>query len=96
MVFYFQQSLNEDMSVCQDVLEGNHVPTELRPCYKEWLSPSNLTPACLAWGVCEHPTPKYEVHHIIKSGVEPEVSPLPADDAVIQKTLPTFILTCEL
>lgn len=97
MAFYFLQYLNGDMSVCQDVLDGNHVPTELRPCYKKWLSPSNLPPECLTRGICEHPAPEYdgEVYHLIKAGLEPEVSPLLADDAVIQKTPPTFILTCE-
>nr|XP_020476700.1 arylacetamide deacetylase-like 4 isoform X3 [Monopterus albus] len=81
----------------QDVLEGNHVPTELRPRYKKWLSPSNLPPECLARGFCEHPVPEYdgEVYHAIKAGLEPEVSPLLEDDAVIEKTPPTFILTCE-
>ncbi|XP_022617169.1 arylacetamide deacetylase-like 4 [Seriola dumerili] len=97
MAFYFLQYLNGDMSVCQDVLEGNHVPTELRPRYETWLSPSNLPPECLARGFCEHPAPEYdgEVYHTIKAGLEPEVSPLLADDSVIQKTPPAFILTCE-
>lgn len=97
MAFYFLQYLNGDMSVCQDVLEGNHVPTELRPLYKEWLSPSNLPTECLVRGFCEHPTPEYDgaLYHAIKAGLEPEVSPLLAEDAVIQKTPPTFILTCE-
>ncbi|XP_045885280.1 arylacetamide deacetylase-like 4 [Micropterus dolomieu] len=97
MAFYFLQYLSGDMSVCQDVLEGNHVPTELRPSYKKWLSPSNLPPECLVRGFREHPPPEYdgEVYHTIKAGLEPEVSPLLADDAVIQKTPPTFILTCE-
>ncbi|XP_071777113.1 arylacetamide deacetylase-like 4 [Centroberyx gerrardi] len=97
VAFYFLQYLNGDMSVCQDVLEGNHVPTELRPCYQEWLSPSSLPPECLARGYCEQPAAEYdgEVYHIVKSGLEPEVSPLLADDAAIQKTPPTFILTCE-
>ncbi|XP_056130359.1 arylacetamide deacetylase-like 4 [Lampris incognitus] len=97
VAFYFLQYLSGDMSVCQDVLEGNHVPIELRPCYQEWLSPSNLPPECLARGYSEQPSPEYdaEVYHIIKTGLDPEVSPLLADDVVIQKTPPTFILTCE-
>lgn len=94
MAFYFLQYLGGDVSVCQDVLEGNHVPTELRPRYKEWLSPSNLPHECLARGICEHPTPEYdgEVYHTVKAGLDPEVSPLLADDGVIQRTPPTFIL----
>lgn len=95
--FYFLQYLNGDMSVCQDVLEGNHVPTELRPCYQEWLSPANLPPESLARGYCEQPAPEYDgvVYHVIKTGLDSEVSPLLADDAVMRLTPPTFLLTCE-
>uniref|UniRef100_A0A3Q1B9S5 Alpha/beta hydrolase fold-3 domain-containing protein n=1 Tax=Amphiprion ocellaris TaxID=80972 RepID=A0A3Q1B9S5_AMPOC len=97
MVFYFLQYLNGDMSVCQEVLEGTHVPTELRPRYEDWLSPSNLPPEFLTRGFSEPTIAEYdgEVYHTIKAGLEPEVSPLLADDAIIQKTPPTFILTCE-
>ncbi|KAM3878096.1 arylacetamide deacetylase-like 4 [Diretmus argenteus] len=97
VAFYFLQYLNGDVSVCQDLLEGNHVPTELKPRYQEWLSPSNLPPEFLIRGYCEQPAPQYdgEVYHTIKAGLDPEVSPLLADDDVIQKTPPTFILTCE-
>ncbi|XP_058487084.1 arylacetamide deacetylase-like 4 isoform X2 [Solea solea] len=97
MAFYFLQYLSEDVSVCQDVLEGNHVPTELRPCYKAWLSSSNLPPECLARGFSERQSPGYDgnVYHTVKAGLEPEVSPLLAEDAVLKKTPPTFILTCE-
>lgn len=97
MAFYFLQYLNGDMSLCQDVLEGAHVPSELRQQYKEWLSPSNLPPECLARGFCQHPAPRYDgaVYHVVKAGLESEVSPLLAGDDVIQNTPPTFILTCE-
>lgn len=97
MAFYFLQYLNGDVSLCQEVLEGNHVPAELRPRYELWLSPSNLSPECLTRGFYKHPSPEYdgEVYHAIKDGLEHEVSPLLADDALIQKTPRTFILTCE-
>lgn len=97
MAFYFLQYLNGDVSLCQDLLEGIHVPTELKPSYQEWLSPSNLPPEFLARGHSEIATAQYdaEVYHAIKAGLEHEVSPLLADDAAVRKTPPTFILTCE-
>ncbi|XP_034021761.1 arylacetamide deacetylase-like 4 [Thalassophryne amazonica] len=97
MAFYFLQYINGDVSVCQDVLEGNHVPAELRTLYKDWLCPTNLPPQCLSRGYNEVPTPEYdgEVYHSVKTGLEAEVSPLLAADAIIQKAPPTFILTCE-
>lgn len=97
MAFYFLQYVGGDASLCQHVLEGNHVPTELRPLYRQWLSPSNLPPPCLARGFRERPSPDYdgEAYHAVKAGLRPEVSPLLAEDAVIRRSPPTFILTCE-
>ncbi|XP_055364684.1 arylacetamide deacetylase-like 4 isoform X2 [Betta splendens] len=97
MAFYFLQYLSGDVSLCQDVLEGNHVPTELRPRYKQCLCPSNLPSECLARGFRERPRPEFdgEAYHAVRAGLEAEVSPLLAADAAIQRSPPTFILTCE-
>ncbi|CAB1314889.1 unnamed protein product [Coregonus sp. 'balchen'] len=99
MAFYFLQYLNGDTSVCQDVLEGNHIPAEMRLAFKEWLSPEHLPPECRVRGDLQkvHSALDYsgEVYHIIKDGLDPEVSPLLAEDAVIHLTPPAFILTCE-
>lgn len=97
MAFYFLQYINVDTYRCQDLLEGIHVPNELKPRYKELLSPSNLPPEFLARGYSEPPRAEYngELYHTIKAGLEHEVSPLLADDEVLRKTPPSFILTCE-
>ncbi|CAB1353643.1 unnamed protein product, partial [Coregonus sp. 'balchen'] len=84
MAFYFLQYLNGDTSVCQDVLEGNHIPAEMRLAFKERLSQNT---SLLNYNG--------EVYHIIKDCLDPEVSPLLEDDAVIRLTPPAFILTCE-
>ncbi|XP_067100145.1 arylacetamide deacetylase-like 4 [Osmerus mordax] len=97
VAFYFLQYLNGDMSRCQDVLDGVHVPLELRQRYQEWLSPANLPPACLARGYRDPPTHDFdgEVYHAVKAGLDPEVSPLLADDDDLRLAPPTFVLTCE-
>lgn len=97
MAFYFLQYLNGDVSLCQDLLDGYHVPTELRLRYTTWLSPANLPTECLSRGYSEPPKAQYdgELYHALKAGLEHEVSPLLADDDVIQKAPTTFILTCE-
>uniref|UniRef100_A0AAY4ERY0 Alpha/beta hydrolase fold-3 domain-containing protein n=1 Tax=Denticeps clupeoides TaxID=299321 RepID=A0AAY4ERY0_9TELE len=97
MAFYFLHYLNGDMSVCQDVLEGRHVPAELMLRYRKWLSPDNLPAEFRARGFCQQTPPGHdgEVYHIIKAGLEPEVSPLLAEDDVVRSTPPAFILTCE-
>ncbi|KAJ3601906.1 hypothetical protein NHX12_029667 [Muraenolepis orangiensis] len=96
--FYFLQYLGGDAALCADVLDGVHVPPELRPLYRDWLSPSNLPPECLARGYRRHAaTAEYdaEVYHALKDGLRGEVSPLLADEAILGKSPPTFLLTCE-
>ncbi|KAK0135311.1 Arylacetamide deacetylase-like 3 [Merluccius polli] len=96
--FYFLQYLCGDATLCPDVLDGVHVPPELWPRYRDWLSSSNLPQECLARGYRRHPaTAEYdaEVYHAIKEGLRGEVSPLLADEAILRKSPPTFLLTCE-
>ncbi|XP_020795885.1 arylacetamide deacetylase-like 4 [Boleophthalmus pectinirostris] len=97
MPFYFLQYLNGDPSLGQDLLDGYHVPNELKPRYTTWLSPSNLPQQCLSRGYVEPPKAEYDggLYHEIKDGLEHEVSPLLAEDDVIEKAPSTFILTCE-
>ncbi|XP_030634410.1 arylacetamide deacetylase-like 4 [Chanos chanos] len=95
--FYFLQYINGEVSLCQDVLEGNHVPPELKQHYRKWLSPDNLPPefrrqASNPQVVTGHDA---EVYHMIKVGLDPEISPLLAEDDVVCRSPPTFILTCE-
>ncbi|XP_066528739.1 arylacetamide deacetylase-like 4 [Hoplias malabaricus] len=96
--FYYLQYLNGDMSVCEDVLAGRHVPADLKQHYKKWLDPANL-PAQFRERCDPHPevATDYdgEVYHIIKDGLQPEFSPLLAEDDVLRLMPPTFILTCE-
>ncbi|XP_010879956.1 arylacetamide deacetylase-like 4 [Esox lucius] len=99
VAFYFLQYLNGDTSVCQDVLEGNHIPAEMRLAFKKWLSVEHLPPECSlrSYSQLVHSALDYngEVYHVIKDGLNPEVSPLLAEDAVVCLTPPAFILTCE-
>ncbi|XP_027023554.2 arylacetamide deacetylase-like 4 [Tachysurus fulvidraco] len=94
--FYYLQYLNGDMSVCQDVLEGRHVPAELKLHYSKWLDPSNLPPE-FRGGTQKQVVTAHdgEVYHIVKGGLEPGISPLLAEDKVLRLTPPTFILTCQ-
>ncbi|XP_051768455.1 arylacetamide deacetylase-like 4 isoform X2 [Ctenopharyngodon idella] len=96
-VFFFLQYLNGNTSVSQQVLEGKHVPAELKLRYKKWLDPDNLPPqfrkgARSPQVIASHDA---DVYHIIKQGLDPEISPLLAEDDVLRLTPAAFILTCE-
>ncbi|XP_067287680.1 arylacetamide deacetylase-like 4 isoform X2 [Pseudorasbora parva] len=96
-VFYFLQYLNGNTSVSQQLLEGKHVPAELKLHYKKWLDPDNLPPQ-FRKGARSPPvisSHDADVYHIIKQGLDPEISPLLAEDDVLHLMPPTFILTCE-
>lgn len=98
VAFYFLQYLNGDTSVCQDLLEGNHIPAEMRLAFKEWFSPEHLPPECRVRCHRQHVYSDLdynrEVYHKIKDRLDPEVSPHLEDDTVILLTPPAFILTC--
>ncbi|KPP73412.1 hypothetical protein Z043_107503, partial [Scleropages formosus] len=99
VAFYFLQYLNGDASLCKALLEGAHVPADLKVLYRRWLSPDNLPPEFRepSRNVTD-PEPSShdgEVYHLTCVGLEPFVSPLLAEDDALRRTPPTFILTCE-
>uniref|UniRef100_A0A3B1KKC7 Arylacetamide deacetylase-like 4 n=1 Tax=Astyanax mexicanus TaxID=7994 RepID=A0A3B1KKC7_ASTMX len=88
MVFYYLHYLNGDVSVCQEVLAGRHIPAELKAHYSKWLDPANLPPEFR-----ERSYQKPEVRTILYPQFK--FSPLLAEDDVLRLTPSTFILTCE-
>ncbi|XP_051528866.1 arylacetamide deacetylase-like 4 [Myxocyprinus asiaticus] len=96
-VFFFLQYLSGDTSVSQELVEGKHVPAELKLHYKKWLDPTNLPPQIRERAKSQQVISGHnaEVYHIIKQGLDPEISPLLAEDDVLCSTPPTFVLTCE-
>uniref|UniRef100_A0A8B9R5V9 Arylacetamide deacetylase-like 4 n=1 Tax=Astyanax mexicanus TaxID=7994 RepID=A0A8B9R5V9_ASTMX len=103
--YYFLQYLNGDMSVCQEVLAGRHVPAELKAHYSKWLDPANLPPEFRerSYQKPEVKTSKFSssilwvglTGYFFKDGLQSEFSPLLAEDDVLRLTPSTFILTCE-
>lgn len=65
--------------------------------YKKWLDPDNLPPQFRKGAISPPVIASHDadVYHIIKQGLDPEISPLLAEDDVLRLNPPTFILTCE-
>ncbi|XP_073681960.1 arylacetamide deacetylase-like 4 [Garra rufa] len=95
-VFFFLHYLNGNTSVSQQILEGRHVPVELKLRYKKWLDPDNLPPQ-FRKGASPQVTTSHDAdaYHVIKQGLDPEISPLLAENDVLRLAPPTFVLTCE-
>lgn len=96
-VFYFLQYLNGNTSVSQQILEGKHVPAELKLRYKKWLDPGNLPPQFIKQAGCQQVPSSHDAdaYHIVKQGLDPEISPLLAEDNALRLVPPAFVLTCE-
>uniref|UniRef100_A0A8B9DJR2 Alpha/beta hydrolase fold-3 domain-containing protein n=1 Tax=Anser cygnoides TaxID=8845 RepID=A0A8B9DJR2_ANSCY len=95
--FFALQYLNGDTSHMEEVLEGSHIPIDIKLNYKKWVSPDNIPEKFKARGykpyvLLDCPTVVYET---MKRFCEPNLSPLLAEDAVIQQLPESFILTCE-
>nr|XP_056721524.1 arylacetamide deacetylase-like 4 [Euleptes europaea] len=89
--------LQRDMSLVKDILEGWHVPQETRLKYSRWLGPENL-PKEFQLERYRSPQPSSDsVHTYEEVGVifETTLSPLLAEDVVIQRLPEAYILTCQ-
>ncbi|KAL2090472.1 hypothetical protein ACEWY4_012735 [Coilia grayii] len=97
VAFYFLQYLCGEAYACQELLNGRHVPAELKLHYGRWLDPDDLPAAARERGFKRRVASQHdgEVYHLLKAGLGAEVSPLLADDAALSAVPPAFVLTCE-
>ncbi|KAM5140378.1 uncharacterized protein ACMZJ9_014206 [Mantella aurantiaca] len=96
-VFYMSNYLEGDLSMMEEVLDGDHVPVDLKMKYRKWLSADNIPDEFKARGhkprvMASHSEDVYEAH---KQVFEPHFSPLLAEDSVISQQPKAYILTCE-
>ncbi|XP_072740092.1 arylacetamide deacetylase-like 4 isoform X2 [Ciconia boyciana] len=95
--FFALQYLNGDALHMQEVLEGSHIPPDMRLKYKKWVSPDNIPEKFKVRGVKPlRPTDFIaEVYETVKRFCEPNLCPLLAEDAIVHQLPESFILTCE-
>ncbi|XP_009879384.1 PREDICTED: arylacetamide deacetylase-like 4 [Charadrius vociferus] len=95
--FYVLQYLNGDASHMQEVLEGSHIPPEMRLKYRKWVNPDNIPEKFKVRGYKPHKPCEFkaEVFEKVKRICEPNLCPLLAEDAIVQQLPESFILTCE-
>ncbi|XP_063799599.1 arylacetamide deacetylase-like 4 [Pseudophryne corroboree] len=95
--FYMLNYLEGNLSMMEEVLDGDHVPVDMKQKFRKWLSPKNIPDEFKARGykprvMTSHSEEVYEVH---KQALEPHFSPLLAEDSTICLLPNTYILTCE-
>ncbi|XP_060115599.1 arylacetamide deacetylase-like 4 [Heteronotia binoei] len=79
------------------MLEGTHVPKGMKMKYKKWLSAEHIPEEFQRREakVTTSTHPLGDIHKIIKTIAGPKLSPLLADDEIIQQLPEMFILTCQ-
>ncbi|XP_014165158.1 arylacetamide deacetylase-like 4 isoform X3 [Geospiza fortis] len=95
--FFALLYLNGDALHMQEVLEGSHIPPDMRLKYRKWVSPDNIPEEFKVRGVKPlRPTDFIaEVYETVKRFCEPNLCPLLAEDSVVHQLPESFILTCE-
>uniref|UniRef100_A0A803STR0 Alpha/beta hydrolase fold-3 domain-containing protein n=1 Tax=Anolis carolinensis TaxID=28377 RepID=A0A803STR0_ANOCA len=91
--------ISKNMSAVEIALAESHIPEEKRTKYQRWLNADNVPKELKAKGFYQEfqlsSCPLDNIHTLIKTITGTNISPLIADDAVIQQLPDTFILTCE-
>ncbi|KFO98877.1 Arylacetamide deacetylase-like 4, partial [Calypte anna] len=89
--------LNGDALHLKEVLEGSHIPIDIKLNYRKWVSPDNIPERFKVRGYKPHVLLDCTaaVSESVKRFCEPNLCPLLAEDAVIQQLPESFILTCE-
>ncbi|XP_057280171.1 arylacetamide deacetylase-like 4 [Pezoporus wallicus] len=95
--FYMLQYLDGNVSNLEEVLEGSHIPMDIKLNYGKWVSPDHIPEKFKVRGYKPHVLLdcSTEIYETVKRFCEPNLCPLLAEDAVVQQLPQSFILTCE-
>uniref|UniRef100_A0A8C5N4L9 Alpha/beta hydrolase fold-3 domain-containing protein n=1 Tax=Leptobrachium leishanense TaxID=445787 RepID=A0A8C5N4L9_9ANUR len=93
--FYMLNYICDDLSVMEDVLDGDHVPVDTKLQFRKWLSADHIPKEFKVRGYKPHvmSTHDEEVYKIAKTALETPCSPLVADDSVVRLLPKAYILT---
>ncbi|XP_075046043.1 arylacetamide deacetylase-like 4 [Mixophyes fleayi] len=92
---YVGSNLSEDL--CKEILDGRHVPPQMRMKFSKWLNVDNIPEEFKAKGYKPHTAASFnsDLYEKIKRVFEPHFSPLLAEDSVIGLLPKAYLLTCE-
>lgn len=95
--FYMINYMGGEMQMMEEVLDGDHVPVDMKMKFRKWLGPDNIPDEFKARGykprvMASHSDDVYEAY---KPVFETHFSPLLAEDSVIRRLPKAYVLTCE-
>ncbi|XP_075696872.1 arylacetamide deacetylase-like 4 [Rhinoderma darwinii] len=96
-VFYMINYVQGNLQMMEDILDGDHVPVDLKMKFRKWLGPDNIpeefkVPGYKPRVMATHSEDVYQAH---KQVFETHFSPLLAEDSVIRLLPKAYILTCQ-
>ncbi|XP_077168293.1 arylacetamide deacetylase-like 4 isoform X2 [Paroedura picta] len=91
------QYLNKDLSVLDRVMQGCHVPSDIKTRFGKWINSENIPQEFKARGFKPSEAASFldDVYEVVKQALETTFSPLMAEDAILSQLPKTFIITCE-
>ncbi|XP_054858025.1 arylacetamide deacetylase-like 4 [Eublepharis macularius] len=91
------QYLNKDLSVLPSVMQGCHVPSDIKMKFGKWINSENIPEEFKARGFKPLEATAFldEVYEVVKQALETTFSPLMAEDAVIAQLPKACVVTCE-
>ncbi|XP_053137257.1 arylacetamide deacetylase-like 4 [Hemicordylus capensis] len=91
------QYLNKDLSVLDSVMQGCHVPSDVKRKFGKWINSENIPSEFKARGYTPPLTSSFadDVYEVVKQALEPTFSPLMAEETIVSQLPKTCILTCE-
>ncbi|KAJ6656856.1 hypothetical protein lerEdw1_003187 [Lerista edwardsae] len=91
------QYLNKDLSVLESVVQGCHVPIDIKQRFGKWINSEVIPSEFKVRGYKPHLTTSFleDVYEVVKQALETTFSPLMAEEAVLCRLPKTCIVTCE-
>ncbi|XP_066493419.1 arylacetamide deacetylase-like 4 [Tiliqua scincoides] len=91
------QYLNKDLSVLESVVQGCHVPSDIKQRFGKWINAENIPSEFKVRGFKPHLTTSFseDVYQVVKQALDTNFSPLMAEEAILCRLPKTCIVTCE-
>ncbi|KAL8198554.1 UNVERIFIED_CONTAM: hypothetical protein K2H54_015817 [Gekko kuhli] len=91
------QYLNKDLSVLESVMQGCHVPSDIKTRFGKCINSENIPEEFKARGFKPSEAASFldDVYEVVKQALETTFSPLMAEDAVLSQVPKACIITCE-